>query len=77
MSHHSLAQATTRGVQTVIRLYPWSVLWVLFAIALILVAQGAWQALIVIAAMVLVIAWHSVHRDRQDHPQPRGGKHGR
>jgi anaerobic C4-dicarboxylate transporter len=77
MSHHSFAQATTRGVQTVIRLYPWSVLWVLFAIASILVAQGAWQSLIVIVSMVLVIAWHSIHRDHQDHPRTRGGRHGR
>lgn len=73
MSHHSFGQSTTRGLQLTVRLYPWSALWIMFAIALILIAQGAWQALVAISGLILVVVWHTIHRDHEEHPKTRRG----
>lgn len=68
--HHNVAAAIPRGVQLVVRLYPWSVLWILFAVAMILIVRGSWTVLSLVCGLVVVVTWHSIHADHAEHPRP-------
>ena len=67
MSSHSFTQGAERGIQLVVRLYPWSVLWVLAAIAMVLIVQGSWMTIALFVGLILIVTAHSLHRDHIDH----------
>lgn len=52
------------GLQTLVRLYPWSALWVLFAIGLAMVVSGSVLAVSIVFILIFAVIAHSVYRDR-------------
>jgi len=59
------------GLQAVVGLYPWSVLWILLALMAVLVVEGSWTALGAVSLLVLIVTLHSIHFDRTEHKKPR------
>jgi hypothetical protein len=50
------------GLQALVRLYPWSVLWVLFAMGMALILQGSLIATGAVFFMILAITYHSIRK---------------
>lgn len=63
--HHS-HPGPARGIQLVVDLYPWSVLWVLLAVLASLAVAGAWPVLGVTIALSTILAWQSAHVAHSD-----------
>ena len=51
------------GLQSAVRLYPWSVLLDPTAGGLAMIVEGSWLAVGIIFSLVFAIALHSVHRE--------------
>ena len=71
MTHHNPAHAVAHGLQAVVGLYPWSVLWILLALMAVLVVEGSWTALGAVSLLVLIVTLHSIHFDRAENRKPR------
>lgn len=65
-SSHSHLDLAPRGIQAVVRLYPWSALWVLLAAMVVLVVEGSWTSLALVAFLILVVTFHAIHLARED-----------
>ena len=69
--HHSVGRACPDGARLVVRLYPRSILWVLLAVALILMLQGNWATTGLIAVLVAVVIWQTIRTDHLDRLRAR------
>jgi len=74
LHHHDVTGAPARAVQLMVRLYPWSVLWVMLAAVVSLVSQGLWSVLGLIVTLVSLLAWQTVHTEHLGRPR-RSGRH--
>jgi len=73
MSTHRPGPNPVDGLQLIVKLYPWSVLWVLFAIGLVLILDGSIITTGLVFLLILAITYHSIrslhHTTRQGDQQ--------
>lgn len=65
--HPRIGRRVPHGAQLVVRLYPRSILWLLMAVAAILVVQGNWVTLGMVIALLAVVIWQTVRTDHLSH----------
>lgn len=69
MTRRHPANAFVTGFQLIVRLYPWSVLWILAAALLALAATAAWLPCLVVLTMILAVVLEWAFRQHDHHPR--------
>lgn len=69
--HPNVGRSVTAGVRLVVRLYPWSILWVLLAAGLILLVEGSWASTILLSVLITVVVGQTVRTDHIERPPTR------
>lgn len=67
MTRRHPASALVAGFQLIVRLYPWSVLWILFAVGLALLVTATWLPCLVVLTMILAVIGQWLYRERDDY----------
>ena len=70
MTRRHPANALAAAFQLIVRYYPWSVLWILLAMAVTLVVTASWLPCLIILTLIGALVFQWLHRQHDEH---RGG----
>lgn len=65
MTRRHPASALVAGFQLIVRLYPWSVLWILLAMALTLLVTANWLPCLLVLILVCAVVLQWAHRQHE------------